>query len=449
MSSPAQPAVSVTATTLDRDRGLLRVMGVPGLALGIIGIVVGAGIFALPAAMAGAVGAYAPLAFLGCALAVGCVALCFAEAGSRVPTSGGSYGYVAQAFGPAVGYVAGTLLWLGDVLASGGVAAALATVGAAQAPGSAAPLVRAVLIIGVIGAIALVNLRGVAQGTRLIATATVAKLLPLLVFVVVGALIAHTATGASPALPGHASGSTLGRALILGVFSFMGMETSLAASGEVRLPNRTIPRALLLALALITVLYVAIQLVAQRLLGAALAQAAAPLADAMGRVNPALRALMLAGTAISMLGFLASDLLGSPRVLFALARDGLLPRALGRLHPRTHVPHVAILLYATLAALLALSGTFVELAVLASLATAGLYILGCAAAWQLRQRSVALAGPPLALRALGPVALAGIVSMLVLIALASWTERLGLLIVVVLAMIGYRLARRSQAGATQ
>jgi basic amino acid/polyamine antiporter, APA family len=182
--------------------------------------------------------------------------------------------------------------------------------------------------------------------------------------------------------------------------------------------------------------------VAQRLRGADLARAAAPLADAMGRVNPALRALMLAGTAISMVGFLASDLLGTPRVLFALARDGLLPRVLARLHERTRVPHVAILLYALLAALLALSGTFVELVVLSSLATAGLYILACAAAWRLRQRGVALAGPPLDLRGLGPIALAGILSMLALIAFASRAERLGLLAVVVLAAIGYRLARR-------
>ncbi|HTT06281.1 MAG TPA: APC family permease [Steroidobacteraceae bacterium] len=445
MSSPAQPATTVSA--LDRDSGLLRVVGVPGLALGIIGIVVGAGIFALPSAMAAALGAYAPLAFLGCALAVGCVALCFAEGGSRVPTSGGSYGYVTAAFGPAIGYVAGTLLWLGDVLANGGVAAALAAVGAAQVPAGAVAPVRALLIVGVIGAIALVNLRGVAQGTRLIGVATVAKLVPLLVFVSVGALFFHAAS----ALPasGPANGVALGRALILGVFAFAGMETSLAASGEVRAPNRTIPRALLLALSLVTALYVAIQLVAQRLLGASLPQAAAPLADAMGRVNPGLRALMLGGTAISMLGFLASDLLASPRVLFALARDGLLPRVLGRLHPRTHVPHVAILLYAALAAGLALSGTFVELAVLSSLVTAGLYILGCAAAWRLRQRGVALAGQPLGLRALGPIALAGILSMLALISLASRAERLGLLGVVAFAGIGYWLARRARGAAAQ
>lgn len=428
---------------------MLQVVGTAGLAFGIIGIVVGAGIFALPSAMAASLGRYAPLAFLGCALAVGCVALCFAEGGSRVPTSGGPYGYVSEAFGPLVGYVAATLLWLSDVLANGGVAAALAAVGAAQVPATAAPLVRAALILGSIGAVALVNVRGVAQGTRLIAATTLAKLVPLLVFVAAGALSVSAAPGTRPLASAPHDTLALGRALILGVFAFAGMETPLSASGELRRPNRTIPRALLLALSLVTLLYVAIQLVAQHLLGAALAHAAAPLADAMGRVHPALRTLMLAGTAISMLGFLASDLLGSPRVLFALARDGLLPRALGRLHPRTHSPHVAILLYAALAALLALSGTFAELAVLSSLATAGLYILACAAAWRLQRRAVALAGAPLDFRGLGAVAAVGVASMLALIALASWSERLGLFAVIAVAAIGYALTRRPRAAATQ
>ena len=87
----------------------------------------------------------------------------------------------------------------------------------------------------------------------------------------------------------------LGRAVILGVFAFAGMETSLCASGEVREPNRTIPRALGIALLSTTVLYVAIQLVAQGILGSSLATSKAPLADAMAQIHLALRALMLVG----------------------------------------------------------------------------------------------------------------------------------------------------------
>ena len=99
-----------------RDAGLVRAIGPWGLAASIVNIVVGAGIFAVPGALAACIGPYAPLAFLVCGVAIGSVAICFAEGGSRIPTSGGAYGYVEAAFGPLVGYIAGTLLWLGNVL---------------------------------------------------------------------------------------------------------------------------------------------------------------------------------------------------------------------------------------------------------------------------------------------------------------------------------------------
>jgi amino acid transporter len=128
-------------------------------------------------------------------------------------------------------------------------------------------------------------------------------------------------------------------------------------------------------------------------------------------------------------------------VLFALARDGLLPRALGRVHSRTSAPHVAILCYAALVVALALTGTFSELAVLSTLAVAPLYVAGCAAAWHLARRGVARAGPPLALRGLGAAAVTGIVSMVALIALASRAEILGLFGVIGASALAYGLRR--------
>ena len=110
-----------------RDAGLVREVGPWGLAASIVSIVVGAGIFAVPGALAAAVGPYAPLAFLLCGLAVGSVAICFAEGGSRIPTSGGVYGYIEAAFGPLVGYVAGTLLALTGTFAELAVLATLTT----------------------------------------------------------------------------------------------------------------------------------------------------------------------------------------------------------------------------------------------------------------------------------------------------------------------------------
>src|ERR1700758_1425981 len=124
-----------------RDEGLVRKVGPWGLAAGVVSIVVGAGIFAVPAALAAAVGPYAPLAFLACGLVIGAVAVCFAEGGSRMPTSGGVYGYIEAAFGPFIGFIAGVLFLTGDVLACGGVTAALADAAASIAPQSLVPMV--------------------------------------------------------------------------------------------------------------------------------------------------------------------------------------------------------------------------------------------------------------------------------------------------------------------
>lgn len=422
-----------------RDAGLLRAIGPWGLAAGMISMIIGAGIFVVPSQLGASLGRYAPLAFGAASLGIGAVAICLAEGGSRIPTSGGMYGYIEAALGPLSGYVMGTLLWVGDLLSVSAVAAALADVVASLAPATYVAALRATIITGVIGAVALVNVRGVANGTRLVTAATALKLLPLLVFVVVGMAAIH---GANFAHPSAWRPEGLGRALILAAFALIGMETALCASGEVVRPARTIPLALTIAITSVTLLYVAIQFIVQGILGPALADSVAPLADAMARIHPALRALMLAGTALAMLGNVAADILGTPRMVFAFARDGLLPRVLGRVHPQTHTPHVAILSYAALAMLLALTGTFTELAVLATLATAGLYIAGCISAWLLARRGVALAGTPLGFRWLGVAVLIGVSSMATVIALASWAEILGLLALITVSGAVYLLQTR-------
>jgi amino acid transporter len=147
-----------------------------------------------------------------------------------------------------------------------------------------------------------------------------------------------------------------------------------------------------------------------------------------------------------MFGWMGTDILGTPRMLFAFARDGWLPRALGRVHSHSHAPHVAILCYAALTIALALTGTFAELAVLSTLATAVYYIGGCAAAWQLARRGVAVAGAPLNFRWLGAVAAIGIGSMLLLIALASRAEIVGLLAVTGGSALLYVLQTRARSG---
>lgn len=438
-ASPLAAQADPAAREAARDAGLRRGIGPWALGAAIVNITVGAGIFSLPGGMAQAAGPYALAAYAVCAVAMGAMVLCFAEAGSRAPTSGGIYGYVDAAFGPLPGFVAGVLLWLSCVLACGGIASALAAAVGGLAPALAGPVPRAVIIVGVIATLAGVNLLGVGTASRLISVATAVKLLPLALFVGVGAAFVDPAKlgeGAAPSLGG------VGRAVILSLFAFQGLETVLGANGEVDRPARTVPRALIAGMAFVTVLYVAIQLIAQGLLGGALAGSQRPLADAISRVDPRLGAVVLAGAAISMFGWIGSDLLGAPRVLFAFARDGFLPGVLGRVDPRTQVPAAAVVTHGVLAAVLGVTGSFEQLAVLSVLASCLLYMGGCAAAWVLRRRGVALAGEPMRVRALGLWVGVGLVSMTAVIALAQPAEIAGTAAAVLLSVLLYAVLRR-------
>ncbi len=406
-----------------RDHGLVRAIGVFGFAAAITNEVVGSGVYRIPGGMAAAAGTMAPYAYLACLVAMGAIVLCFAEAGSRVPTSGGPYGYVEAAFGPMLGFIAGMLVWLSSVLACGGIAAAVADTIGVMVPALTGIVPHSLLIFAVLGAMAWINLLGVDLAARVIGLATLVKLLPLLFFLVVGGIALATGShAAAPVTNTPDVGVGIGRAATLAIFALSGMETPLAASGEVTNPSRNVPRALLLAMGSIGLLYIAIQLIADGLLGAGLIGSKTPLADALGTLDVRLRAPLLFGAFLSMLFWLGSDLLGAPRVLFAFARDGLLPAPLGRLHPKWRTPYWAILLHAGLASLLALSGTYEALAVLSAQAIAPLYALVCAAAIVLQRRGVAILGKPLSLPLLPVAALVGIVSMGALLAVAEPAE---------------------------
>ncbi len=432
----------VAAEAATRDSGLRRDIGAFAFAAAIVNITIGGGIFSLPAGMMRAAGPYALVAYLLCAAAMAGVVLCFAEAGSRVPTSGGIYGYVEAAFGPLAGFVTGMILWLTCVLANGGIAAALADALGSLVPAIASTAARIAIILSVLGVLTVINLVNVRVASRFVALVTLVKLVPLALFVGIGALhVSHAKLWAGE--PPRADG--IGHAVLLSLFAFQGMETALGASGEVRDPARTLPRALIAAMAFVTLFYIAIQLVAQGLMGAGLAASHAPLVDALATVDPRLGLLILAGMAISLGGWLGSDILGSPRMLFAFARDGTLPAVLGRVSARNGVPWVAILVHTAIGAALAITGTFDQLAVLASLGACSAYIAGMAATWLLRRRDVALAGIPLRLPALGFWCLLGIGSMAAAILLAQWSEIGGLIIAIAISALLYAISGRNRA----
>jgi basic amino acid/polyamine antiporter, APA family len=374
------------------DEGLIRAVGVRGLTAGIINYMVGAGIFVLPAVVAGMVGGAAPVVYLVCAVAMALIVMCFAEAGSRVSLSGGTYGYAETAFGPYIGFLVAMCLWFGaNVLATAAVINVCVDTLAQLSPVFETPVVRGSFIVVVYALLAWINIRGVKVGSRLVQTVTAAKLIPLLVLVVVGVFFIRPSNLSWPGLPPLGD---ISRTSIMLIFAFMGVESALTPSGEVKDPVRTVPRAIAIALIAITLLYIAIQVVSQGILGAELSTyAKAPLAEAMGRVlGPTGTLLILVGAAVSTFGFVAGDMLASPRGLFAVSREGLLPAVVGNIHERYRTPHVAIWIHAIAAAALAISGSFASLVALSVLSTLIVYLICCVATIQLRRKNIRTEG---------------------------------------------------------
>lgn len=394
---------------------LVRAIGVGSFGASVFNLTVASGIFGLPALVAAGLGAAAPLAYVVCACAMALVALCFAEAGSRVPASGGLYAYVEVAFGPFVGFVLGVLFLASTVAGSAAVAALFALTFGEVVPALDTPLARAGIIAIAYGALALLNARGVKLGARTGAAFTLIKLVPLLLLVVVSIPLVHRAYLAWPPVRVGAIGPTC---LVL-IFAFMGVETALSASGEITDPPRTVPRGIGLGIGGVVVLYLAVQTSAQGVLGPALVQnTAAPLAAvANAAIGGSGRLFILTATALSTLGYLSGDVLAGPRIVYAMALDGTLPGSLARVHPRAHTPYLAIWAYAATAAMIAASGSFERLVILTSVSTLAVYLACCLAVIVLRRRRVAQAGAPFVLP--GGSLIPGLASVVVLWLLSS------------------------------
>jgi len=349
-----------------QDEGLVRVIGTGALALSVVNLVVGAGIFALPGLVAAELGSAAIIAYLICSIAVALVFLCFAEVGSRVSRSGGAYAYVEEAFGPFVGFIASFLFWFGwSALADAAITVVMVDSIALLFPILGEPIPRAVFVIALLTFLAAVNVRGVKAGVRLYIFNTLAKLVPLLLLLVAGLFVINVENLAIPEWP---TATSIGASTILLFYAFTGAESALSASGEIRNPAKTVPVGLLLGLGGVLLLYIGLQTVSQGVLGTELANnTTTPLAAVATEVFGDWGGkLLVAGAVISIYGSLSGDMLGGPRVLFASSLDNNLPSALGKVHPKYKTPHVAIIFFAIVVAVFTLSGTFKYLAVVAT-----------------------------------------------------------------------------------
>jgi amino acid transporter len=430
------------------EAALRRSIGTVALSASIVNVTIGGGIYRLPADMAATLGATAFVAYLLCAVMMGLIVLCMAEAGSRVSLTGGLYAYVEVAFGPFVGFLAGFLLWMVLTFAMAAVATVLAANLGVLVPSLAAHTASAFVLVAIYAVFAGVNILGVERGARVNNVITALKIVPLLVLLV-GGLFAidpdYVAIGTPPEM------STLARSSILLIFAFAGVEAALVPSGEVKDPARTVPRAVFIAMGVMTLLYAGLQFVSQGVLGPALATAkAAPLAEAAGAALGGWgRQLLLVGAVVSMLGHAGGMILATPRVLFALARDGFLPAALARIHPVHRTPVRAILVQCGLVLVLAITSTFERLAVLANLTTLVLYAACCLAAWQLRRRDVRAGGVPFRVPAPGVVIVLALAVIGWVLSSVTAGEWMALLVALAVASIVFMLRRPAGSGARE
>jgi basic amino acid/polyamine antiporter, APA family len=424
------------------DAQLVRAIGVPGLTANIVNTTIGASIFALPAFVAAGLGAAAPIAFIVCAIAMTLFVTCFALAGSRVSLTGGLYAYAELAFGRYVGFITGLFFYTTAVLSVAAVVNFFFGNLAILLPWLGGFGGRFFVMFMVYAVLATINLRGVRAGTGAVGIVTIAKLVPLLLFIVVGVFFIRPAELAWPGWPG---GKALGNAVLPLLFAFFGIEVALIPSGEVRNPARTVPRAIYTALSITTVIYILIQLVAQGTLGPHLADnKVSPLADAaaifLGDFG---RLLLLTAATVSAFGFVGSDILSSPRILFAFGRDGFLPRVFAHVHPRFRSPDVAIVIYTLIAFILSLTSTFESLLVMANVAALLLYLICCAAAWELMRRDVRHDAEPFSFPGAKLVPVASIAAILWILVQCSMSDdalgtetRAGLSVTGVVAAVG-------------
>jgi basic amino acid/polyamine antiporter, APA family len=357
---------SHTNSPLQKEDGLNRIVGVWGLSANIVNLTVGAGIFVLPAIVAAGLGSASIAAYLFCGFLIALVMLCFAEVGSKVTDSGGAYTYIESAFGKYAGFLTANLFIVSALAASAAVANAIFEILATFIPVMGSGWARITFLVVLFGGLAWINVIGIKSGMRVIVFSTMAKLIPLLLLVLIGW---KDVTGSNLIWESLPSVKSVGEMSLILFFAFVGAETGLSIGGEVKNPKKTIPKAVFIGVSGVLLLYMLIQTVSLGVMGDALADFQAnPLAEVGNRIfGPAGLTLITLGAAVSMFGAVSGVNTNLPRVIFAGARDGVIPpKILARVHPKYITPHVAIILYSSVSFLLAFVGEIQALMIASS-----------------------------------------------------------------------------------
>jgi basic amino acid/polyamine antiporter, APA family len=366
------------------DEGLVRGIRRWDLVAIAINGIIGAGIFGLPSKVFSLIGPYSIIAFVACALVVALIILCFAEVSSRFDDTGGPYLYAREAFNPAVAFEIGWLIWLARVTAFAANCNLLINYVAYFWLGASGTFWRATIIVSVVSVLAVINLLGIRQAAIVSNVFTVGKLVPIIFFIGAGLFFLNPqafAPGASP------DTGAFSQSVLLLVYAFTGFEMATIPAGEVRDPQRNLPRALLIAIVVVAVLYILIQVVCVGTLPG-LAQSQKPLADAGTQfLGTAGGAIISAGAIISITGNLNILMLSGSRLPFAMSEQKQLPAFIGSVHRSFFTPYVAILITAGLMLFLTLQSSFVAALTISTIARLVTYASTCIALPVFRRRA--------------------------------------------------------------
>jgi basic amino acid/polyamine antiporter, APA family len=349
------------------NEGLKRVIGLWGLVANSINIIVGAGIFILPVLIAERLGTASIWAYLICGVLMVFIMLCFAEVGTKITRTGGAYSYIEEAFGQYTGFLTSNIFIFGAALmATAAVANGLVSTLAYFLPLFKLQWIKVLLFAIMFGGLVYTNVKGVKRAIFVVKLNTVAKLAPLLMISILGWFFIK------PANLNVTSGNSfpdIGEMSLILIFAFVGAETALNVSGEIKNPLKTIPKGIMLSILIVVLLYILIQLTVQGILGAAITDFRdAPLAEAARRMfGSAGATIVIIGALFSMFGNISGMVLNMPRVLFAASRDNVIPlQGLSKVHPKFITPHISIIIYGFLGFIFASAGEFKQLAMLSS-----------------------------------------------------------------------------------
>jgi amino acid transporter len=349
--------------------------------------IIGAGIFGLPSKVYALIGTYSLIAFVACAIVVALIILCFAEVSSRFDETGGPYLYAREAFQPAVAFEIGWLIWLARITAFAANCNLLINYVSFFWLPATTPVWRASIIVFVVIVLAVINLLGIRQAAIVSNVFTIGKLVPIILFIAAGLFFLNPQSyqlGAAPTT------GAFSQSVLLLVYAFTGFEMATIPAGEVRNPQRNLPRALLIAILVVAVLYIMIQVVCVGTLPG-LAQSQKPLADAGSQfLGAAGGAIISAGAIISITGNLNILLLSGSRLPFAMAEQKQLPAFVARIHRQFFTPYVSILITAGLMLLLTLKSSFVAALTISTIARLVTYGATCLALPVFRARRESL-----------------------------------------------------------